>query len=81
LAVFVDGAFWHGHASAYTRGKSGAYWDEKIEQNVRRDREADDALAAMGWKVLRFWDFDVRRHLDECVEAVEDALGPRSVTV
>src|SRR5689334_12677307 len=26
VAVFVDGAFWHGHPSAYTPGKSGPYW-------------------------------------------------------
>lgn len=75
VAVFVDGAFWHGHPSAYTPGKSGAYWDEKIAGNVRRDREADAALVELGWTVLRFWDFDVTRHLDRCVGQVEDALA------
>lgn len=75
VAVFVDGAFWHGHPSAFTPGKSGRYWDEKIAGNVRRDRAADDALATMGWTVIRLWDFDVRRDLQGCLACIEEALS------
>lgn len=74
VAVFVDGAFWHGHPSAYTPGKSGAYWDDKIARNVGRDRLADDALRALGWTVIRLWDFEVRKELDACVERIAVAL-------
>lgn len=70
MAVFVDGAFWHGHPSAYKPGKSGAYWDAKITRNVARDRAADAALTGLGWRVLRFWDFEVRRDLDACVRSI-----------
>jgi DNA mismatch endonuclease, patch repair protein len=73
--VFVDGAFWHGHPSAFTPGKSGAYWDEKINGNVRRDREADATLVAMGWIVLRLWDFEISQQLERCIERVEAALS------
>lgn len=34
LAVFVDGAFWHGHPDYFTPGKSGAYWDAKMARNT-----------------------------------------------
>jgi DNA mismatch endonuclease, patch repair protein len=78
VAVFVDGAFWHGHPSAFTRGKSGAYWDEKIARNVARDRVADRALREMGWIVIRLWDFEVGRELDRCVKVVADAVSSRS---
>ena len=61
VAVFVDGAFFHGHRSAYTPGKSGAYWDAKITRNMNRYRAADAALKEMGWAVIRLWDFEVRR--------------------
>jgi DNA mismatch endonuclease (patch repair protein) len=74
VAVFVDGAFFHGHPTAYTPGKSGEYWDAKIERNIRRDRAADAALDEMGWTVVRLWDFDVRRSLPDCVAKVRDAL-------
>lgn len=75
VAVFVDGAFWHGHPSAFKEGKSGSYWDAKIKRNMERDRAADAALREMGWSVLRFWDFDVRRDLQACADAVEGALS------
>jgi len=74
VAVFVDGAFWHGHPSAFTHGKSGAYWDKKIAGNVERDRLADVALREMGWGVFRFWDFEIRKECDRCVGEVEAAL-------
>lgn len=74
LAVFVDGAFWHGHPSAYTPGRHGDYWDEKIRRNIERDRAADEALKAMGWTVIRIWDFDVRRDVAGTAGTVIEAL-------
>jgi DNA mismatch endonuclease (patch repair protein) len=73
VAVFVDGAFWHGHPTAFTPGKSGAYWDEKIARNVDRDRAADAALREIGWIVLRFWDFQAVKECEACVDAIEAA--------
>lgn len=75
VAVFVDGAFWHGHPSAFTPGKSGGYWDAKIARNIARDRAADEQLLADGWAVLRFWDFEVRKDLESCVARVARAVA------
>jgi DNA mismatch endonuclease (patch repair protein) len=74
VAVFVDGAFWHGHPDHFTPGQSGAYWDTKIARTKERDRLADEALSELGWTVLRFWDFDVLTDLDLCVEQIVGAL-------
>src|SRR6186997_524541 len=74
LAVFVDGCFWHGHPDFFTPGKSGAYWDAKIERTKERDRIANEALEADGWMVLRFWDFEVEDGLDTCIARVRKAL-------
>jgi len=59
LAVFVDGAFWHGHPRKYWPGRSGPYWDAKIARNRARDERVNVALEAIGWKVLRLWDFEI----------------------
>lgn len=61
LAVFVDGAFWHGHPSKWWPGRSGDYWDRKIQGNMARDRRVDAELRGDGWRVLRLWDFEVER--------------------
>jgi DNA mismatch endonuclease (patch repair protein) len=74
VAVFVDGAFWHGHPSRHKPGRSGAYWDEKIAGNVERDRRVDAELEADGWMVLRVWDFEVRKELPRVVAGVEALL-------
>src|SRR3954447_20932979 len=70
VAVFIDGAFWHGHRDFFTPGKSGAYWDAKIARTQERDRLANEALAALGWTVIRFWDFEVEADARACAEAV-----------
>jgi DNA mismatch endonuclease (patch repair protein) len=74
VAVFVDGAFWHGHPDHFTVGQSGEYWDKKIARTQERDQQANEALAALGWTVLRFWDFQVKDDLDGCLATILDAL-------
>ncbi len=77
VAVFVDGAFWHGHPSRHKPGRSGDYWDTKIARNVGRDRAADAALRAAHWEVVRVWDFEVRRSLPQVVECIRRTLSAR----
>ena len=74
VAVFVDGVWWHGHPAYLPRGRRGEYWDAKIASNVRRDREVDQRLSEMGWKVLRFWDQDILESPKRIAEAVHAAL-------
>jgi DNA mismatch endonuclease (patch repair protein) len=75
LAVFVDGAFWHGHPSHY-KGQSGAFWDTKIARNRERDKTVNRELAALGWKVLRLWDFEIESEAEASALRVRDALQP-----
>ncbi len=46
---------------------------------MERDREVDQALRARDWKVLRFWDVEINKQLEECVEAVWDAVNERKM--
>ena len=74
LAVFVDGCFWHRcpkHATAPKR--NSVFWREKLEQNVARDEQVNIVLASEGWKVLRFWEHEVREDIQACVSAVQGA--------
>jgi DNA mismatch endonuclease (patch repair protein) len=76
VAVFVDGAFWHGHPDHYW-GQSGPFWDAKIARNRERDEQINAQLTTVGWVVVRFWDFEVWREPDECVAKIGVALASR----
>lgn len=78
VAVFVDGAFWHGHPSRHRPGRSGPYWDEKIANNVARDRRVDGELRAAGWEVLRLWDFEVNKRPRDAASRVDELLRATS---
>lgn len=78
IAVFVDGGFWHGHPSKYWPGRSGPYWDAKIARNQARDRRVDQELAALGWVVLRLWDFEIERDLPTATASVIAAIRQSS---
>ena len=57
--VFVHGCFWHRHEGCRrttTPTTRAAYWQEKFEQNVRRDRRNIAMLETLGWKVLVVWE-------------------------
>lgn len=79
VAVFVDGAFWHGHPSRHRPGRSGDYWDKKIARNVERDRQVDRELEGLGWVVVRIWDFEIQRDLEAVVERVAALVESRRV--
>jgi DNA mismatch endonuclease (patch repair protein) len=75
VAVFVDGAFWHGHPSKWQPGRWTGYWDAKIRRNIERDREHTAALEADGWRVIRVWEFEVSDDVDGVVERITTGLG------
>lgn len=71
IAIFCDGEFWHGKNIAQCRLRNNAkYWYEKIKRNVERDLENTIELRDNGWTVLRFWETDIKKNLDMCVETI-----------
>ncbi len=78
VAVFVDGVFWHGHPDHWDPNRASSdYWRTKIARNIERDRAADEALAEMGWTVIRMWDQDVKADAARCARRVTEALKSR----
>jgi len=77
VAVFIDGAFWHGHSDHFTFGKLGNYWDEKIRRTQQRDHDQQQALEAAGYTVVRFWDFDAKNDPARCAAVVAEVIDAR----
>lgn len=77
VAVFVDGEFWHGENWEERKAKlkhNREYWIEKIEENIARDKRVDTQLQEMGWITIHFWEKQVLKHTDECLQTVLELL-------
>jgi DNA mismatch endonuclease (patch repair protein) len=75
VAIFVDGCFWHGCPTCYTRPKSNrAFWDKKREDNMARDRRVTRQLRGRGWKVIRIWQHSLKKSPDACLNRIRRAL-------
>jgi DNA mismatch endonuclease, patch repair protein len=81
VAVFIDGCFWHGCPEHWTAPKANAaWWRQKIETNVARDRRTDTALTAQGWLVVRIWEHeDVRAAVARIEIALDDRRGDSTI--
>lgn len=61
VAVFVDGCQWHCCPKHWVRPKSNtAFWDLKFQKNRKRDAAVNESLRTQGWRILRFWEHDVK---------------------
>lgn len=61
IAIFLDGCFWHGCKKCFIIPKTNRkFWDKKIADNRKRDKRVIRELVQRGWKVLRFWEHDIK---------------------
>ncbi|MDT3444351.1 very short patch repair endonuclease [Pseudofrankia sp. BMG5.37] len=84
LAVFVDGCFWHGcpvHGMKQYRGPNAELWRQKMETNRNRDRRNDAVLDEAGWAVLRVWECQVRRSVNDAATLVREAAQANKPTL
>jgi len=65
--IFVHGCFWHGHDSCYLfkwpKSRS-EFWYQKINKNIARDRTNQEKLLELGWRVLIWWECNIRSSHD-----------------
>ncbi|MDQ6707565.1 MAG: very short patch repair endonuclease [Acidobacteriota bacterium] len=61
--IEVRGCFWHQHngCSDSRIPKSRIdYWAPKLARNIKRDRENERQLTALGWQVLTIWECELK---------------------
>lgn len=77
IAVFCDSEFWHGknyEESTSRIGTNSDYWKQKIKRNIERDKEVNELLNKEGWTVLRFWEKEIKKELDNCLKQIENNI-------
>jgi DNA mismatch endonuclease (patch repair protein) len=73
LVVFVDGCFWHLcpiHGSVPKSNRD--FWLKKLRANAERDARTDAAIRTRGWRVVRFWEHEVKKDVFLCVDTVRN---------
>lgn len=76
VVVFLDGDFWHGY-NLQKLGKKvpKKYWLPKIKRNIARDKKYSAELKRAGWKVLRFWEHQLKANSQACVNKIKRTLN------
>lgn len=61
--IFVNGCFWHGHEGCryyVTPSTNTEFWVNKINTNIGRDKIKRQQLEQLGWKVITFWECQLK---------------------
>lgn len=69
-AVFCDGDFWHGYLYARKKKPRKKFWRDKIEDNMRRDRQVSRKLRRDGYSVIRLWEHDIEKRPHVCLNRI-----------
>lgn len=78
VVVFCDSAFWHGYkgmeTSRHDFKRNRIFWKAKISKNIERDKKVNKELRYNGWKVVRFWDFQIIKDTEKCIKKIKKIL-------
>ena len=80
ITVFCDSEYWHGYDWEHQKDDFKSrrdYWIPKIEHNIEHDYEVTQELISLDWLVMRFWDFEIKKNLQECADKIEHAYNNR----
>jgi DNA mismatch endonuclease (patch repair protein) len=80
IALFADSNFWHGYDWDKAKAEiktNRDFWIKKIERNMERDREVNEALRKLGWEVIRFWEHEIINDPEICLSRIMNAVRNR----
>ena len=81
VVIFIDGCFWHKCPRHFQYPKTNKiFWKKKISGNVIRDHINNKKLVSEKWKVLRFWEHEIKHRLNVVEEKIEKNLKNRTCT-
>ena len=73
LIIECDGDYWHGNPLIYNKNNLNKIQIGKIQ----RDKFKDKYLKRKGWKVIRFYESDIKNKLINCVDQIENIINNR----
>src|ERR1700753_970569 len=77
--IFIHGCFWHGHEGCkyYVVPKTRTeWWLNKIQGNITNDANAEIALKASGWKIIKIWECELKKSfIDKALNQLLNSLS------
>lgn len=70
LIIECDGSFWHCDRRLFPNGAKYQYQKEKIE----KDKIKNDYLLSHGYKLLRFWEIDIKNNKEMITEELKRVI-------
>lgn len=61
--IFIHGCFWHQHKGCKRSNipkSNKSYWQLKLENNVKRDKQHKQSLKKLGWKTITIWECETK---------------------
>ena len=76
VTVFVNGCFWHRcpHCNPSVPKHNIDFWANKFRKNIERDSKKYDKLTNLGWKVLTFWECQIKDNIDNCINKTKESI-------
>jgi len=78
IAIFCDSSFWHGYGFSripkpirYNFKRNKSFWFDKIKRNIVRDKLVNKKLRSQEWRVIRFWDFQIKNSSEMCMKKIK----------
>ena len=62
-AIFVHGCFWHQHKNCNKSRRPSSnqeYWNNKLDQNISRDKRKEGELSKLNWRVVTIWQCEIK---------------------
>ena len=83
--IFIHGCFWHQHPGckkATIPVDNADYWSVKLTHNAERDRQVQDSLISLGWRVIVLWGCEIgKRKALTLMTKLDDLLKGRTEAV
>ena len=72
ICVFADSDWFHGYTymSGHDCSKYKMLNNEYFEKKIQSDKEKTQSLTVQGYKVLRFWEHEIMKNPEECLQEI-----------
>jgi len=77
IAIFVNGCYWHRcpYCNLPLPKSNTDFWVNKFERNKERDAEKILKLEEEGWRVLVFWECEIKNDVFTCAGKVKEEIN------